>query len=146
MSWAFKKAAKSFGRDTAINTAITGGMYGGLSMMTADEATNEPAHYAKWGIAAGVDVGWDIGVTAAATMMNPVASGLVMAGNIAAGLMGVDPASMALEAMDSMDASFDRMAGKEKGYHGTQASSQMIQRQVQNLHGAGSNVAEMMHN
>jgi hypothetical protein len=143
---AFGAAFKSGMKTTAKNTAITGTMYGAMAYGSSDESVDSAGHYAKFGVAAGIDVGWDIGVTAAATIIGGPIGTALQVGNFAAGMLGYDPATMALNLMDDMDNSIDRLVGRDSPYTQMKGSAQMVQRQMMNLQSTGSNVAEMMHN
>lgn len=141
---------KRFGTEAAVTGAFSGLAYGAGAYMTQDPSNGlaeNVSHYAKWGVAGSIDVATDVGVTlAASAMFGPMGAVAAGVGLMAAGFLGVDPGSMALQAMDGMDQMYDRMSGRGSRFQLSENSAQLMQRQIMNLQGAGSNVAEMMHN
>jgi hypothetical protein len=148
MAWGLG-AAKGAMKGMAVNAAVTGVMFGGVGYMTSDESNNKAAHGMKWATAAGIDIAADIGLTAAVGMTigltSPIGAGILIADTVT-DMMGLDFSTAALTAMDAMDDSYDRMTQQGGHYKMSQGSAQAMQRQIQNLQGSGSNVAEMMHN
>lgn len=148
MAWGFG-AVKNAIKGTAANVALTGVMFGGVGYMTSGESDNKFAHYGKWLSAGAVDVAMDTGLTAAVGMTvglsSPIGMG-IMALDLVTDMMGLDFSTAALNAMDSMDNTFSKMSQQGKHYRMSEGSAQAMQRQIQNLQGSGSNVAEMMHN
>lgn len=144
------KGMKRFGTEAAVTGAFSGAAYGAGAFMTQDPnngLAENTAHYAKWGIAGSLDAATDVGLTlAASAMFGPMGAIAAGVGLMAAGIMGVDPGSLALEAMDGMDNMYNRMNNRGRNFQLSENSAQLMQRQIQNLQGAGSNVAEMMHN
>lgn len=141
---------KRFGTEAAVTAGFSVLAYGAGSYMTQDPSNGlaeNTAHYGKWAIAGGIDVATDVGMTlAASAMFGPMGAVAAGVGLMAAGIMGVDPGSLALSAMDGMDSMYDRMSNRGSKFQLSENSAQLMQRQIANLQGAGSNVAEMMHN
>lgn len=148
-------AAGSFGYKAVGNTPFAAGMtgltvagYAGMAVSTEDQADNKAIHYAKYGTALGIDIVQDSvlnwGLTAASKLpgLKMMGGPLGMGIQIAANALG--PGFIA--AFDHMDEKYNQMRNKGQNYQMSQSSAQAMQRQMQNLQGAGSNLAEMMHN
>lgn len=86
------------------------------------------------------------GVAAMASAINPLLGIGILAADFATDMMGLDLATAGLNAMDHMDSEYNRLGKTGSNYQMSQGSAQAMQRQLQNLAGSGSNVAEMMHN
>lgn len=141
---------KRMGTEAAITGGFSGLAYGAGAFMTQDPSntlSDNVSHYGKWAIAGGIDAGTDIGLTlAASAMFGPLGGFAAGIGLMAAGFMGIDPGSMAMNAMDGMDNMYSRLENRGNTFQLSENSAQLMQRQLKNLQGAGSNVAEMMHN
>ena len=146
-----KGGLKSF----AYGTVISGAMYGLGSYATDDPQKSHGdrmAHYSKYAVAGAIDVGSDLALTGVsiglATFGGPagamVAGGLQMF-NMFAGFAGMDAGSLAMSVMDYADQEYDKDKMGKK-FNMTQNTSMAMQRQIQNMHGSGSNLGEMMHN
>lgn len=171
MAWglgtAFKKYAKGRGKDIAkkttwgnawnlakgqaANVALTGVMYGGLGALESSQSDNAVATGGKWAAAAGIDIASDIGMTGLALAAGALTGGVgffaVQAFDMVTDLMGYDLSTAFINAVDSMDEEYNRLSGMSgRGYQMSRGGAQALQRQIANLQGAGSNVAEMMHN
>ena len=106
---------------------------------------NKAMTAAKYSTALAVDIGVDAimnWATKPLELLGPYGKAASIGIQVVSNLAG--PGFLA--AFNTMDDSYKRLAQKGQGYQMTQSSAQALQRQLSNLHGAGSNVAEMMHN
>lgn len=137
------------------NAAVTGTMYGGLGAATSvgKEGSELPGHYAPWAVGAGVDIASDVALTGlvglTVGLSSPIGAGIMVA-DMVTDMMGWDLATVAMghtsDLVNKMDSEYNRLSGQGNNYQMSRGSSQALQRQLQNLSGSGSNVAEMMHN
>lgn len=154
-----KNLAKHFGKENlkslGVGAVISSSMYG-LSAYATDNDMNSPgdrmAHYAKHGIAGGIDVMADAALTGVsfglATFGGP--AGMALAGgiqafNMFAGFAGIDAGSIAMNVMNYAEEEYDK-AKRGPKFNMTENTAMAMQRQIQNLHASGSNLGEMMHN
>ena len=150
---------KHYGKDQlkgwAFGSLLSGGMYG-LSAYMTDNSDNDLSdrgvNIAKHGIAAGVDIAADAGLSAVAAGLatfggvpGMIAGGALTAFNMFAGFAGYDAGSLAMNAMNYTEEKYNEAKTGPK-FNMTQNTSMAMQRQIQNLHAAGSNLGEMMHN
>ena len=134
--------------------AFSGAMYGLSAVMTDDTSADHGdrmAHYAKHGVAATADVGADIGLGLAASVISKagpwgaVVGGGIMAYNLLGGFFGLDAGSGVMNMMNYADEEYEKQRQGPK-FNMTQNTSMALQRQLQGLHANGSNLGEMMHN
>lgn len=141
---------KSIGRGAIFSL----GMYGLSAAMTdnpMNAASDRMVNAGKHTIAAGADITADVGLSAAAyglSALGPVgvmAGSALMAYNFLGNFVGLDAGSLSMNIMNQFD---ERYENDKRGpkFNMTQNTSMAMQRQVNNLHGAGSNLGEMMHN
>ncbi|MDD3412457.1 MAG: hypothetical protein PHY47_00490 [Lachnospiraceae bacterium] len=120
----------------------------GYAMQGAEEWQNTDSKAmttAKYGAALGIDLASDAVVnwaTKPLEMLGPYGKAASLGIQVATNMIG--PGFIA--AFNAMDKDYERLKNKGSNYQMTQSSSQMLQRQLANLQGAGSNIAEMMHN
>jgi hypothetical protein len=153
MSWFLDKAAKGtmgtgkFAYDKLFGGSplaagfglLTTAYYAGEYQRTYDEADSKMLHGAKYAAALGLDLGVDALVNGIASKLpGPYGVGLQIASNLVA------PGFLA--AFNHMDSEYSRLKKQGRHYEMSENSAQMLQRQLSNLQGAGSNLAEMMHN
>lgn len=141
-----KRGIGAWAGGVGISTALSGGLYGMAAGLTASEASNKPAHYAKYATAAAVDVGSDAILTGIGALIGgPVGWGLA-AYSIGAGFLGADPGSLALKAMDKMDEMYDQYTGRTPKFKLTENTMNSLQRSMSHLSGSSAGLAELMHN
>ena len=152
----FKKESISQLKGFGVGTGISMGMYGLMAYASdpgdAVDAGDRMNHYAKNAVGLAADIASDavltgIGTVAALTLgpAGAVIAGGITAFNIAGGFLGIDAGTQAMKFMDYADQEYDNRKNGPK-FNMTQNSSMAMQRQIQNLHGSGSNMAEQMHN
>lgn len=142
------------GREVAKYGAISGAIYGGLAYMTDDKtksAGDRMFHYTKYGMAAAVDTGTSLGLSAVAAGLSTLGPMGMMAGagleaiNLVAPFLGFDPGSIMLNTFEKLEERYDQDRNGPR-FNMTQNTSMALQRQLQSLHASGSNIAESMHN
>jgi hypothetical protein len=146
--------AKDMGKGLGVSAALGGAIYG-LSAFATDNSDNDMSdrgiNFAKHGVALGADLAGDTaiaGIGMGLSMLGPMgalAGGVLNVANIAAGLMGYDAGSIAMNVMNYAEEAHDKARNGPK-FNMTQNTSMALERQIQNLHASGSNLGEMMHN
>lgn len=138
-----------------IGAGLSVGLYG-LSAVMSDntdaDAGDRMVNYSKHAIAAGADLTVDAGLSAVAAGLATfggipgmaVGAGIT-AFNMFAGFAGWDAGSMVMNYMNYAEGKYDEAKAGPK-FNMTQNTSMAMQRQIQNMHAAGSNLGEMMHN
>ena len=145
---------KDMGKGLGVSAALGGAIYG-LSAFATDNSDNDMAdrgvNFAKHGVALTADLAGDTaiaGIGMGLAMFGPagaLAGGALNVANIAAGLMGYDAGSIAMNIMNYGEEAYDKARNGPK-FNMTQNTSMALERQIQNLHASGSNLGEMMHN
>lgn len=130
-------------------------MYGISALATDPGGAVSPGdrmhHYNKHMVAAGVDVASDVAMTGVAIGLaqfgpyGQIAAGALTAYNVVSGFVGWDLGTLSMNFMDAADQEYESRKQGPK-FNMTQNTSMAMQRQMQNLHASGSNIAEMMHN
>lgn len=136
-------------------SAILGGAMYGLSAYATDNSDNDMSDRAvnigKHGVALAADLAGDTaiaGIGMGLAMFGPMgalAGGALNIANMAAGLMGYDAGSIAMNIMNYGEEAYEKARSGPK-FNMTQNTSMALQRQIQNMHASGSNLGEMMHN
>lgn len=148
------KSAGNLAKGTAANAALTGVMFGGMGVMEGwdQDAGDKIGTASKWGTAAAIDIASDTAWLGASLAVGAVTGGVGFAAmqgfDMVTDMMGLDLSTAYTSAIESMDDSYTRLGAASGGsnYQMSRGSAQAMQRQIANLQGSGSNVAEMMHN
>lgn len=133
---------------------ISAAIYGGLAYMSDDKtqsAGDRMFNYAKYGSAAAIDTTASLGLSAIAAGLSTLGPLGMVAGagleayNLLSPFLGIDPGTVVLNTFEKLEERYEKDRNGPQ-FNMTQNTSMALQRQLQNLHASGSNVAEMLHN